>query len=216
MNALGIRREIKVIPNFLDCSYYRRRRYRALRDRLSPDNIPVMVHMSNFRPVKRAGTVFDVFERVRRQMPVRLVYIGDGPDRAATEARARSSEFAGDVVFEGEQRDPVPLLSCADLFLLPSSQESFGMAALEAMACEVPVVATRVGGLPELIEDGSNGYLCDVDDVDGMATRALTLLQDGMTARAIGKAARESVSKRYCVDKVVPMYEQYYEQISRS
>ena len=216
VNALGIRREIKVIPNFLDCSYYRRRRDLALRDRLSPDNIPVMVHMSNFRPVKRAGTVFDVFERVRRQMPVRLVYIGDGPDRAATEARARSSEFAGDVVFEGEQRDPVPLLSCADLFLLPSSQESFGMAALEAMACEVPVVATRVGGLPELIEDGSNGYLCDVDDVDGMATRALTLLQDGMTARAIGKAARESVSKRYCVDKVVPMYEQYYEQISRS
>jgi len=215
MTALGIRREIKVIPNFLDCAYYRRRRDPALRERLSPDNTPVIVHMSNFRPVKRAGIVFDVFERIRRQMPARLVYIGDGPDRSATEARARSSEFASDVVFEGEQRDPVPLLSCADLFLLPSLQESFGMAALEAMACEVPVVATRIGGLPELIDDGINGYLCDVDDVDGMATRALTLLQDEPAARAMGKTARESVSRRFCVDKVVPLYERYYEEISR-
>jgi len=216
VSQLGIRREIKVIPNFLDCGYYRRRRDLALRDRLSPGNVPIIVHMSNFRPVKRAGIVFDVFERVRRQMPVRLVYIGDGPDRAATEARARASEFAADVVFEGEQRDPVPLLSCADLFLLPSSQESFGMAALEAMACEVPVIASRVGGLPELIEDGVNGFLCDVDDVDGMATRALTLLQDTMAARAMAKAAAASVSQRYCVDKVVPMYEKYYEQISKT
>jgi len=216
VNALGIRREVKVIPNFLDCSYYRRRRDLRLRDRLAGSKTPVMVHMSNFRPVKRAGIVFDVFERVRRHMPVKLVYIGDGPDRAETEARARASEFATDVVFEGEQRDPVPLLSCADLFLLPSSQESFGMAALEAMACEVPVIATRIGGLPELIDDGKNGFLCDVDDVDGMATRALTLLQDDMTARALGKAARESVSRRFCVDKVVPMYEQYYEQISNT
>ena len=215
MTALGIRREIKVIPNFLDCAYYRRRRDAALRERLSPDNTPVIVHMSNFRPVKRAGIVFDVFERIRRQIPARLVYIGDGPDRSATEARARSSEFASDVVFEGEQRDPVPLLSCADLFLLPSLQESFGMAALEAMACEVPVVATRIGGLPELIDDGINGYLCDVDDVDGMATRALTLLQDEPAARAMGKTARESVSRRFCVDKVVPLYERYYEEISR-
>ena len=216
VSALGIRREIKVIPNFLDCSYYKRRRDPALRDRLSPDGAPVVVHMSNFRPVKRASIVFDVFERVRKQIPARLVYIGDGPDRSATEARARASEFAGDVIFEGEQRDPVPLLSCADAFLLPSSQESFGMAALEAMACEVPVVATNIGGLPELIEDGENGYLCGVDDIDGMATRTLTLLQDSATAAAIGKAARASVGRRFCVDKVVPMYEQYYEQISKT
>ena len=215
VGALGIRREIKVIPNFLDCSYYRRRRDLAMRDRLSPNKMPVIMHMSNFRPVKRSGIVFDVFERVRKQMPAKLVYIGDGPDRAATEARARASQYASDVVFEGEQRDPVPLLSCADLFLLPSSQESFGMAALEAMACEVPVIASRVGGLPELIEDGQNGFLCDVDDVDGMAERAVQILKDPAAARNMGKAAAISVSQRYCVDKVVPMYEEYYERISK-
>jgi len=215
-SALGIRREIKVIPNFLDCAYYRRRRDLALRDRLSPGKTPVIVHMSNFRPVKRTATVFDVFERVRRRLPARLVFIGDGPDRAAIEARARASEFAADVTFEGEQRDPVPLLSCADLFLLPSSQESFGLAALEAMACEVPVITSRAGGLPELIDDGETGFLHDMDDVDGMADRAIEILSNDMLARAIGKAAAASVSKRYCVDKVVPMYEEYYRQISLS
>ena len=216
LSALGIRRDIKVIPNFLDCGYYRRRRDLALRDRLWPDKGPIIMHMSNFRPVKRTGMVFDVFERIRRRTPAKLVFIGDGPDRAALEARVRASEFAADVMFEGEQRDPVPLLSCADLFILPSSQESFGMAALEAMACEVPVIASRVGGLPELIDDGQTGFLCDMDDVDGMAERAMQVIEDGALARAIGKAATASVSKRFCVDKVVPMYEEYYERISSS
>ena len=216
ISALGVRRDIKVIPNFLDCSYYRRRRDLALRDRLSPDRAPVIMHMSNFRPVKRTGVVLDVFERIRRRRPARLVFIGDGPDRAATEARVRASAFAADVMFEGEQRDPVPLLSCADLFLLPSSQESFGMAALEAMACEVPVVASRIGGLPELIDDGQTGFLCEMDDIDGMAERALQILGDDMQARAIAKTAAASVTRRFCVDKVVPMYEEYYGQISGS
>jgi N-acetyl-alpha-D-glucosaminyl L-malate synthase BshA len=216
ISALGVRRDIKVIPNFLDCGYYRRRRDLALRDRLSPGKAPVIMHMSNFRPVKRTGVVLDVFERVRRRMPAKLVFIGDGPDRAATEARVRASGLSADVTFEGEQRDPVPLLSCADLFLLPSSQESFGMAALEAMACEVPVVASRIGGLPELIDDGHTGFLCDMDDADGMAERAMQILGDDMKARAIAKAAAASVTTRFCVDKVVPMYEEYYEQISRS
>ena len=216
ISALGVRRDIKVIPNFLDCSYHRRRRDLALRDRLSPDKAPVIMHMSNFRPVKRTGVVLDVFERIRRRRPARLVFIGDGPDRAATEARVRASAFAADVMFEGEQRDPVPLLSCADLFLLPSSQESFGMAALEAMACEVPVVASRIGGLPELIDDGQTGFLCEMGDIDGMAERALQILGDDMQARAIAKTAAASVTRRFCVDKVVPMYEEYYEQISGS
>lgn len=213
--ALGIRRDIQVIPNFLDCGYYRRRRDITLRARLSPDRVPVIMHMSNFRPVKRAGVVFDVFERIRRRIPARLVFIGDGPDRPALEARVRASAHASDVLFEGEQRDPVPLLSCADLFLLPSSQESFGMAALEAMACEVPVIASRIGGLPELIDDGRTGFLCGLDDVDGMAERALEILQDDMKARAIGKGGAATVASRFCVDRVVPMYEAYYDTISR-
>ena len=121
IETLGIRRPISVIPNFLDCGHYRRRRQAGLRDRLRSGDGPIVMHMSNFRPVKRAGTVLDVFERIRRRMPATLVFIGDGPERAGIEARARASSIAADVLFEGEQQDPVPLLSCADLFLLPSS-----------------------------------------------------------------------------------------------
>jgi N-acetyl-alpha-D-glucosaminyl L-malate synthase BshA len=173
------------------------------------------MHMSNFRPVKRAGTVLDVFERIRRRMPATLVFIGDGPERAGIEARARASSIAADVLFEGEQQDPVPLLSCADLFLLPSSQESFGMAALEAMACEVPVVASRIGGLPELIDDGKTGFLCAMDDIDGMAACALEVLTNETRSAEVGKAAALSVSKRFCVDRVVPLYESHYEGVMR-
>jgi N-acetyl-alpha-D-glucosaminyl L-malate synthase BshA len=215
IETLGIRRPISVIPNFLDCGHYRRRRQADLRDRLRSGDGPIVMHMSNFRPVKRAGTVLDVFERIRRRMPATLVFIGDGPERAGIEARARASSIAADVLFEGEQQDPVPLLSCADLFLLPSSQESFGMAALEAMACEVPVVASRIGGLPELIDDGKTGFLCAMDDTDGMAACALEVLTNEARSAEVGKAAALSVSKRFCVDRVVPLYESYYEGVMR-
>lgn len=214
IDTLGIRRDIEVIPNFLDCRHYRRRRDPAMRTRVCPtEQRPVIMHMSNFRPVKRTSTVLEVFQRVRRRIPARLVFVGDGPDRSAIEARARASEFSADVAFEGEQHDPVPLLSCADLFLLPSSQESFGMAALEAMACEVPVIASRVGGLPELIDDGQTGYICDMDDLDGMAQRAIELLQNPELARSLGHAAAASVGKRFCVDRVVPLYEEHYTRV---
>ena len=213
IETLGIRRPISVIPNFLDCGHYRRRAHPRMRSRLRSGDGPIIMHMSNFRPVKRAGAVLDIFERIRRKMPATLVFIGDGPERAAIEARARASQCAADVLFEGEQQDPVPLLSCADLFLLPSAQESFGMAALEAMACEVPVIASRVGGLPELIEDGTTGFLCGMDDADGMAECALKVLGDDIMAKTVGKAAAASVSKRFCVDRVVPMYEQHYQTV---
>jgi N-acetyl-alpha-D-glucosaminyl L-malate synthase BshA len=214
LSSLGIRRDIAVIPNFLDCGHYTRRRDVSLRKRLCTGEGPVIMHMSNFRPVKRTGVVFDVFERVRRRMPATLVLVGDGPDRASLEARVRSSPYAADVMFEGEQQDPVPLLSCADLFLLPSSQESFGMAALEAMACEVPVIASRIGGLPELIDDGRTGFLHEMDDIDGMADRGVEILNNEALARSIGTAAKATVSKKYCVDRVVPMYEKYYHSVS--
>jgi N-acetyl-alpha-D-glucosaminyl L-malate synthase BshA len=216
IETLGVRRPITVIPNFLDCGHHRRRRSPDLRSRLRSGDGPIIMHMSNFRPVKRAGTVLDVFERIRTRLPSTLVFIGDGPDRAATEARARASSFAADVLFEGEQQDPVPLLSCADLFLLPSSQESFGMAALEAMACEVPVIASRIGGLPELIDHGKTGFLCGMEDVDGMAACGLEVLRNEALAKTIGKAAAASVGERFCVDRVVPMYEKYYELIKNN
>ena len=211
--ALGIQRDIHVIPNFLDCGLYRRRRDPSLRERICSHDAPVLMHMSNFRPVKRAGMVFDVFARLRARVRAKLVYVGDGPDRAGVEARVKASPYAADVIFEGEQHDPVPLLSCADLFILPSTLESFGLAALEAMACQVPVVASRIGGLPELIDDGRTGFLCDPDDVDGMAERALRLVNDPELGRAIGRAAAASVAERFCTDRVVPMYEALYERL---
>jgi N-acetyl-alpha-D-glucosaminyl L-malate synthase BshA len=211
--SLGIRRDIEVIPNFLDCAQYRRHRDPHLRERLCPYDGPILMHMSNFRPVKHAGAVFDIFERVRRQMKAKLIYIGDGPDRAAIEARVRTSAFASDVMFEGEQQDPVPLLSCADLFLLPSTQESFGMAALEAMACRVPVIASRVGGLPELIDDGRTGFLCAADDIEGMAETAIRVVKDKELSKQIGRAAAAVVSERFCTERIVPMYERLYESV---
>ena len=211
--SLGIRRAIEVIPNFLDCGLYERRREPAWRDRLCRYGGPVLMHMSNFRPVKRAGIVLDVFLRLRAHVPATLVFVGDGPDRAEIEARAQASPYPGDIIFEGEHPDPVPLLSCADVFILPSALESFGMAALEAMACEVPVIASRVGGLPELIDDGRTGFLCDMDDIDAMTERAIRLIREPEFGRQIGRAAAASVANRFCTDRVVPLYEAVYQRV---
>src|SRR5262245_9320057 len=152
-------REIRVIPNFVDCAEWRRRPDPALRASLAPRGEGIVLHASNFRPVKRVAAVLDTFKQVRRQMLAKLVMVGDGPDRPPLEKRVADEGLGDDVRFAGEQHDLVRWLSVADVFLLPSSQESFGLAALEAMACEVPVVASNVGGLPELIDDGATGFL---------------------------------------------------------
>jgi N-acetyl-alpha-D-glucosaminyl L-malate synthase BshA len=198
--SLGIRHEIDVIPNFLDCAVYRRRFDPDLRARLCPPDgcDALVVHVSNFRPVKRVDVALDVFWAIRRRVRARFVLIGDGPVRTEIERRF------------GEQHDLVPWLSVADLFLLPSAQESFGLAALEAMACEVPVVASRVGGLPEIIEDGVTGFLCPPDDVEMMAARGIAVLTDPELRAAIGRAAADQVRTRYCTERVVPRYEAEY------
>src|SRR5204862_7836827 len=170
----------RVIPNFLDCTEWQRRPDPELREWIcqSGEYEAVVMHVSNFRPVKRVDVVFDVFRRIRERVRARLVMIGDGPDREALEARVTRERLADSVRFVGEQQDLVRWLSAADLFLLPSSQESFGLAALEAMACEVPVVASRVGGLPEIIENGITGFVCAPGAVDQMAERGVALLTD--------------------------------------
>ena len=145
----------------------------------------------------------------------KLVLIGDGPDRADLERRVADENLSESVDFVGEQPDIVPWLSAADLFLLPSSQESFGMAALEAMACEVPVVASRVGGLPEVIDDGLTGFLCSPDDLDAMAERGLAVLRDPDLRRRIGTAAAERVRTTFCEHAIVPLYEEFYEEVLR-
>ena len=213
-HELGIDREIEVIPNFLDCGVFRRLDVPHLRARLSQgETTKVVTHVSNLRPVKRIDTVMRVFALVSREVASRLVIVGDGPELGTVYRMGRELGIAHLVDAMGAQDAVIPLLSASDLFLLPSAQESFGLAALEAMACEVPVVASDVGGLPEVIETGRSGYLHPVDDVDGMAESALRLLTDATLHQQVAAAARQRVTEHFCVDRVLPMYEQCYERV---
>jgi N-acetyl-alpha-D-glucosaminyl L-malate synthase BshA len=209
---LGVKHDIAVIPNFLDCAVHHRRPRPDLRRRFSggDEATKVIVHVSNFRPVKRVSAVIDIFDRIQKEVPARLLLVGDGPDLASAQQRARDRGIAGLVDAVGAQEEVVPLLSIADLFLLPSVQESFGLAALEAMACEVPVVASRVGGLPEVIEHGVSGLLLPPDDLDAMAESAVSLLKDPVRHREMAQAACRRVRQHFCVDRVVPIYEACY------
>jgi N-acetyl-alpha-D-glucosaminyl L-malate synthase BshA len=212
---LGVTHDISVIPNFLDCSIHRRRPRPDLRRRFArgDDNTRIVVHVSNFRPLKRADSVVGIFDRIRRRMPARLILVGDGPELATAQQMSRDLGIADLVDAVGAQEEVVPLLSIADLFLLPSTQESFGLAALEAMACEVPVIASRVGGLPEVIEDGVSGFLHPPAALDAMADTAVALLTDRDRHAAVGQAACRRVQEMFCVDRVVPMYEDCYRQL---
>ena len=214
VRELGITRDIRVIPNFLDCSTYRRTDEPELRARFAPARQKLLVHVSNFRPVKRTNAVIETFARVRKAVPARLLMVGDGPDLHDAVCLARSLGVADDVEFLGEQDQVVPILSASDVFLLPSSQESFGLAALEAMSCEVPVVASCIGGLPELVDDGVSGFLHVPDDFDGMARSAIRLLTDEGLHRRAAAAARKAAQDKYCDSKIVPLYEAYYAEIA--
>ena len=212
---LGVKREIEVIPNFLDCGIHRRQNVGDLRKRFVGDDrdAKIVIHVSNFRPVKRIDAVMAVFDRIRRKMPSRLLLVGDGPELATAYRLAREFGIARLVHSLGAQEEVVPLLSIADLFLLPSAQESFGLAALEAMACEVPVVASRVGGLPEVIEHGISGFLHPLDALDEMAESGVAVLTDPALHRTIAAGAVARVRNEFCAEKIVPMYERCYEAV---
>ena len=212
---LPVRADIRVIPNFLDCDIHRRSEDPGLRSRFAggDDAVRLVIHVSNFRPVKRTEAVIDVFDRIRRRVPSKLLLVGDGPDLDRAVRRARDLGLGDAVVSLGEQEQVVPLLSVADLFLLPSAQESFGLAALEAMACQVPVVASRVGGLPEVIEHGVTGFLHDPDDLEGMAASGATLLTDAPRHRTVSGAGLTDVQRRFCVNAIVPRYEALYAEV---
>ena len=213
LRELGVTCDIRVIPNFIDCTIHRRSNINHLRATLAPEGQKILIHVSNFRPVKRITAVVEIFAEVHQQIPARLLMVGDGPELFDASRLARTLGVADDVEFLGEQDQVVPLLSAADVFLLPSTQESFGLAALEAMACEVPVVASRVGGLTEVIEDGATGFLHAPEDLHGMARSALRLLTDQALHRRAAEAAGRLAHERYCESKVVPLYESYYEEI---
>lgn len=211
-----VRREIEVIPNFVNCDVYTPLSNEARREGRSQFAQPeekILLHLSNFRPVKRATDVVEVFAQVARAMPARLLLIGDGPDRSQAEWLARRLKIQDRIHFLGKQAGVSDLLPLADLMIMPSELESFGLAALESMACQVPAIATRVGGVPELIEDGMNGRLFAVGDVDAMAQAAIELLADGPKYTAMAIAARQTAQKRYCASKIIPQYEAYYERV---
>jgi N-acetyl-alpha-D-glucosaminyl L-malate synthase BshA len=208
-----VRRDIRVIYNFVNCDIYRPERDDELYAEFAPNGEPLVVHLSNFRPVKRVTEVIDIFARVRRHLRARLLMIGEGPERGNAEYQARKCGVEKDVLFLGKQDDVYRLLPLSDVLLLPSLTESFGLAALEAMACGAVPVASRVGGLPEVITDGQDGFLNGVGDVEGMAKHVLSLLGDRDLRCRMGEAARQTAQQRFCSTTIIPEYEQFYRQV---
>ncbi len=205
---------IEVIPNFVCQTDYQRHPVEWLRESLAPDNEPLLVHVSNFRPVKRPLDCVEILARVlKKGVRTRLVMVGDGSERTNVEHRARSLGIYDQCGFVGKQPKIVDYLSASDVLLLPSEQESFGLAALEAMACEVPVVASRVGGIPEVVTEGETGFLSDVGDVEKMAEDAARLLANKALRQEMGRRARESAVSRYRTDIVIPQYLDFYERV---
>jgi N-acetyl-alpha-D-glucosaminyl L-malate synthase BshA len=207
-----VKRHIEVIPNFIRMERYAMGQDPALRKRFAPNGEKLLVHVSNFRPVKRVQDVMDVFMGVRKEMPARLLLIGDGPDRQLIEAQCRAHGICDEVCFLGKMTDPEAVVASCDLFVLTSETESFGLAALEAMACGVPVVSTDAGGTPEVVESGVAGLLNAVGDVAAMTAHALTVLSDPRTLAQYRAGALRSAS-RFDLPKVLPRYEDLYHEV---
>ena len=216
LKEFEIKRSIDVIPNFVNCDLYSRSDDTRARAKWAPGGEPILMHLSNFRPVKRITDVIEIFALVREQIPAKLVMIGDGPDRGAAEYVTRKKRLSKDVFFLGKRQHVYEQLGLADLFLLPSDEESFGLAALEAMACEVPVLATNVGGISEVVTHGADGYLFEPRDVATAAKYALDILTLPDRGRAMGQMARKDARRQYCSNDIIPLYEAYYEKVLNS
>ncbi|MGA2901502.1 MAG: N-acetyl-alpha-D-glucosaminyl L-malate synthase BshA [Candidatus Acidiferrales bacterium] len=208
-----IKHPIEVIPNFVNCDLYMRCKDQSARQRWAKNGEPILMHLSNFRPVKRVCDVIEIFALVREKIPAKLVLMGDGPDRGSADFMVRKKGLTKDVFFLGKQDNVQEKLGLADLFLLPSDEESFGLAALEAMACEVPVIATNVGGLPEVVTHGVDGYLIPPRDVKAGAKYALEILTRPDRGRSMGQQARVNARSKYCSNDVIPQYENYYRSV---
>lgn len=213
--AFHTKNPIEVVRNFVNCDLYVRdpEKVTAMRPQFAAPGEHLLVHLSNFRPVKRVQDVIEVFTRIARQVPSRLMLIGDGPDRSMAEHLARERGVQDRIHFLGKQDNVSELLPLADLMLMPSEMESFGLAALEAMACSVPTIATRVGGVPELIQNGTNGCLFEVSDVEGMSQTAVTLLKDPERLATMAATARRTAQDHFCASRIIPLYEEYYREI---
>ena len=212
----GIGRPVEVIPNFVNCDVFQPADGECRRKEFAPHEEKILVHLSNFRPVKRVTDVVEIFGLVRREIPAKLLMIGDGPDRTVAEWMVRERNLGRDTIFLGKQSQVQDLLTSADVLLLPSDLESFGLAALEGMACGVPAVCSKVGGLPEVITDGVEGYLVPPRDVKTMAARSLDILSDPERRERMGRAARARAQRDFCSDKIIPQYEKLYQDLLES
>jgi N-acetyl-alpha-D-glucosaminyl L-malate synthase BshA len=208
-----IQNRIEVIHNFVNCDNYRRVTDRAVRGGFAAPEEKILVHLSNFRPVKRVTDVVEIFARVQERIPARLLLIGDGPERSAAEMLAQKKGVHDRTMFLGKQDDVEEILGIADVLLLPSELESFGLAALEGMACEVPPVATRVGGLPELVTHGVDGFLAEVGDLEAMTHYTVQLLEDAGLHQRFAQAARKTALTRFCSSLIIPRYEDLYRRV---
>ncbi|RKY29233.1 MAG: N-acetyl-alpha-D-glucosaminyl L-malate synthase BshA [Planctomycetota bacterium] len=204
--------EIEVIPNFVNTDEFAPRKDRAGRRRFADAGEKIIAHLSNFRPVKRVVDVIEVFARIRGRMPAKLLMVGDGPDRYKAERRARELGVYRDVFFLGGRQAVADLLAPADLFILPSEFESFGLANLEAMSCGVPVISTLGSGVEEAVVNGEQGRLCRVGDVEAMAAAAVEILTDGNLHEKMKKSARARALENFAQDKIVEKYEKFYEK----
>jgi N-acetyl-alpha-D-glucosaminyl L-malate synthase BshA len=213
LEEFGIKKEIRVIPNFVDIEKFSPKESSELADQLGLGQEKILCHISNFRPLKRIDNVIKIFHNVNKEIESRLLLIGDGPERENAEKLSQQLGIYDNILFLGKQSSLAKFLSLADILLLPSETESFGLVALEALSCQVPVIATRVGGLPELIRDGESGYLFSIGDVEGMSRAALRLLQNDEKRKKMGKKGREIAQNHYAKDKIVSMYEDYYREV---
>jgi N-acetyl-alpha-D-glucosaminyl L-malate synthase BshA len=208
-----IKKPIEAIPNFVDLSAYSPERGPRDQPPLAKPGQKILLHASNFRPVKRVSDVVRIFERVTREVDAILLMVGEGPERSATQALARRLGVADRVRFLGVYESIVDIVARADVFLLPSELESFGLSALEAQACAVPVVGSDAGGLPEVVKHAETGFLLPVGDVEGMAARTLEILKDDERRREMGQAGRRRAESLFGADRVVSQYERFYERV---
>jgi L-malate glycosyltransferase len=209
----GVTNEIRVIKNFVNCELYHPDNAKTGAAAYAPGGEKLLIHLSNFRPVKRVLDCIRILAEVRKTVPAHLLMVGDGPDRGPAEHLARTLKVDRHVRFMGKQNHVERLIPLAHALLMPSELESFGLVALEAMACGVVPVATRVGGVPELVTHGEDGYLEAVGDIAAQAARVAALLTDDDLQYRMAKAGRWNASERFCTDRIIPQYEKYYEDV---
>jgi len=208
-----IEKDIEVIPNFIDLKTFSPSTNSEMKKRIAPNGEKILVHTSNFRPVKRVQDTIRILAEVRKTIPAKLILIGDGPDRSDCERLARELDLSKDVIFLGKQDGLSELLSSADIFVIPSQSESFGLSALEAMACGLPVVSSSVGGLPELVTHNEVGFIAEIGDIDRMAKYIVTLLTNEKKYKQFSKNARKRAVENFDKEIIIPQYINYYEKI---